>query len=471
MSGTTRELSIEDALAAIEARRAAGKLDAATAMCRQVLEQVPDSAAAQHLMGLILFERDDQAAGIALVERAAAAMAGVFQPRFNLARMYMLAGDPVNALAALEVANELEPDNAEARQLHVGILTTLGSQAMGDNRLGEAREALDCALALQPDAAESHRMRAYTRYMAGDYAGAFAEYEWRWRDPDFVDNKPALPGPEWDGADPAGKRVAIYPEQGLGDTIQFCRYLPLLGQRGARVQFGVPPSLRRLFASLPNVEHLVAPGDRFEAIDCHLPLLSLPHRFATTLVTVPAGVPYLQAPADAVAAWRERLAGLTGYRVGLVWAGAARHPQDAARSMTPADLAPLAALDGVDLVSLQIGKRAGEVAAFGPGGVFDVTGAIADFADTAAAIANLDVVVSVDTAVAHLAGAVAAPVFVMLPTPPEWRWMHAGTDTPWYPTMTLFRQRTAGEWAPVATAVAAALNAAASDPRACARWR
>ncbi|HLJ65162.1 MAG TPA: glycosyltransferase family 9 protein, partial [Stellaceae bacterium] len=248
-----------------------------------------------------------------------------------------------------------------------------------------------------------------------------------------------------------GTRILIHAEQGAGDTLQFARYVPMVAARGGRVVLLVQPELRRLFASLPGVEELVTGGPMIRAmVQCSL--ASLPHRFGTTLETIPASSSYLAADAALTAQWRERLKSFPGPKIGLVWAGNPEHRRDRDRSIAPGFLPPLLALPGFTFFSLQ--KFAPP-----PGlNVMSLAGALNDFADTAAVIAALDLVITVDTSVAHLAGALGRPVWILLPAIPDWRWLLAREDSPWYPSARLFRQERHGAWKGVIERVAAVLS-------------
>ncbi len=261
----------------------------------------------------------------------------------------------------------------------------------------------------------------------------------------------------------ADRTILLHAEQGYGDTLQFCRYVPLVAQR-ARVVLGVPTALRRLMASLPGDKLIVTEDDALPPFDLHCPLLSLPLAFGTTLATIPATIPYLRADRLLTARWRKRLTALPGLKVGLVWAGessqamADAQARDRRRSIPLARLARLGDVPRVSLVSLQKGAAATQ-AREPPAGltIHDWTDELTDFADTAALVAGLDLVISVDTAVAHLAGALGKPVWVLNRADACWRWLRDRSDSPWYPTVRLFRQPTHGDWDPVITEVAAAL--------------
>jgi ADP-heptose:LPS heptosyltransferase len=254
----------------------------------------------------------------------------------------------------------------------------------------------------------------------------------------------------------------------LGDAIQFARYAPLIAQRGGRVIFECQFEMLRLLRQCPRVEQVVLAGQPLPRFDVHCPLMSLAGVFQTTAQNIPANVPYIFADSQIAQRWKQKLTGTgegagAGRKVGLVWGSGRIFPQYYLKSMTLAAFAPLARVAGVQLISLQKGPAAAEAgnqAAGAPGGIelLDWTNQLSDFADTAALVAGLDLVISVDTAVAHLAGAMAKPVWTLLPFDPDWRWMIGREDTPWYPTMRLFRQPSPGDWQSVIANVAIELG-------------
>ncbi|MBN8891573.1 MAG: tetratricopeptide repeat protein [Rhodospirillales bacterium] len=330
----------------------------------------------------------------------------------------------------------------------------------------QALAAFDTALALAPGSLDAERVRAdraTARLLLGDFAGGWADFEARWRLPGYREAAAAIAPPRWTGAEPlAGRRLLLWAEQGYGDTLQFVRYAPLAAARGATVLLRVPPALTRLLAGMPGVAEVHDMRAEPPPADLSCPLLSLPLAFGTTPDSIPAQVPYLAADPARVAAWRGRLAGLPGRRVGLVWAGGL-HPDepdaqlmDRRRSMPLSALAPLAGVEGVRFVSLQVGPASGQAPP--PGLVLhDWTDELHDFADTAALVAALDLVIGVDTAVVHLAGALGRPVWLLNRFDTCWRWLLHRDDSPWYPTLRQFRQAAPGDWAGVAARVAAAL--------------
>jgi hypothetical protein len=344
----------------------------------------------------------------------------------------------------------------------------LGAALHDIRRTGEAEASYREALRLKQDFADAHVNLGYALLLAGRYEEGWREHEWRWRGRHLRAGARGFTAPLWCG-DPIGTRtLLLHSEQGLGDTLQFCRYAALI-EPGARVVLEVPPPLTRLMASLPGDALIVAHGEPLPAFDLHCPLLSLPLAFGTTLEKIPAGVPYLAADLGAAAEWRRWLAALPGLRVGLVWAGGARRESpdlaavDARRSMSLATMAPLGEIDGVSFVSLQKGPPALQATSPPTGlSLVDPTSHLEDFADTAALVDGLDLVISVDTSVAHLAGAMGKPVWLLNRFDTCWRWLQDRDDSPWYPTLRQFRQREPGDWKAVMLAVRAALEVEAA---------
>ncbi len=361
------------------------------------------------------------------------------------------------AVACFREAVRLDPGFAEA---HNNLGAVLDERHEAETAIAVLRQAV----ALRPDYPDAHYHLAVALLRQGEYVEGWAEYEWRRRKPGFPRRDPAIP--EWRGEPLAGRTVLAYAEQGLGDGLQFLRYAPLLAARGARVLVEVPAPLARLAASAAGVAGVVATGAPTPPCELQVPLMSLPHLLGTRLDSVPADIPYLHPDPVQVAEWGGRLAGLPGLKVGLAWSGAPRphdrqsHLVDRRRSLRLEELAPLAGLPGLSLVSLQKGEAAAQPAP--PGlALFDAMAAVGDFADTAALVANLDLVVSVDTSVAHLAGAVGRPLWVLSRFDGCWRWLAGRADSPWYPTARLLRQERPGDWAPVVAALAAELAALA----------
>ena len=359
---------------------------------------------------------------------------------------------PGEAIPAYQRAIQLEPRKAAYHN-------NLALACQDLLRMGDALAGFDRALAVDPRYTKGRAFRALALLLTGDFARGLPDYEYRLQVGDLPPRK--VDRPAWNGSDPAGKTILLHAEQGLGDTIHFARYAPLLAKRGARVVVECQPPLERLLRSLDGAADVVAKGNQLPPFDLHRPLPSLAHLFGTRLDTIPSEVPYLQAPPEEVERFRGRLAPFEGsFKVGIVWAGAAGHRNDRNRSVPLAMFAPLSAEPGVKLFSLQKGPPAEQLAGPSAPPVEDLGPELNDFADTAAAMHHLDLVISVDTSAAHLAGALGRPVCTLLPFSPDWRWLLDRSDSPWYPTMRLFRQPAIGAWASVFEEVTVELSRA-----------
>jgi Tfp pilus assembly protein PilF len=365
-------------------------------------------------------------------------------------------GDVDSGRAHSRVAVLLAPGQADA-------YNNLANGALLACALDVAERAFRCALTLAPEDAQTHVNFAAVLLKQGRLAEGWREYEWRRRTPAALARRRPDDPPDWPGGDPRGLTLLLDAEQGLGDALQFCRFAPWLAAQGARVWLRTHAPLQRLMQSLDGVAGVLGPDDPTPAADYHLPLMSVPSRFALALPDLPARLPYLAAPAELVAAWRRRLAPLPGIRIGLVWSGDPRPQQRAAhrldrrRSMTLAQLARLGAVPGVTLVSLQKGAAALQTPPAGLA-LVDWTAELEDFVDTAALVSGLDLVISVDTSVAHLAAALNVPVWILSRFDGCWRWLQGRQDSPWYPAVRLFHQPAPGDWDSVVTAVIAALQ-------------
>jgi tetratricopeptide (TPR) repeat protein len=341
-------------------------------------------------------------------------------------------------------------------------------------RYYEAQASFRQALARRPaDPAASFAL-AFVDLTLGEFEQGWPLYEARFQEPTLAVPTREFGVPRWDGRESlVGKTLLVHAEQGLGDAIHFCRYLLLLASKGINIVFEVMPALKALVRSLPSAIQIVARGERIPLVDYHCPLLSLPLALGTDLATIPAAVPYLATDSERVAKWGARLQAIPGLRVGIAWQGNLSVEQliwAKGRSMPLAALAPLTQVPGVSLVSLQKGPGSEQLHEVPfRDRVFDLGSQLDQgpdaFLDTAAVMAGLDLVISTDTSIAHLAGALARPTWVALPAAAEWRWLLERTDSPWYPTMRLFRQRRRGNWQSVVTALVAALTPLASFRR------
>jgi hypothetical protein len=359
----------------------------------------------------------------------------------NLGMALSEQGNLAEAEACYRQALRLKPDFA-------GAFSDLGAVLVDQLKLTEAVACYEEALRLNPGYAEVHMNLAYALLLQGDFDRGWPEFEWRWKCRDSP--PPSFREPLWNGSRRPGQRILLFAEQGLGDTLHFIRYAPLVQETGASLIVQCPRPLLRLLATCAGIDRLVFEGTDPPAHDIQASLVSLPRIFQTRLETIPAQIPYLSADPELCARWRERLSGVREFRVGIAWQGNPIHIHDRHRSVPLLAFAPLAGVPGVRLVSLQ--KSPGREQLSGQGerlGVLDLADHLGDFADTAALMSNLDLVITVDSAVAHAAGALGIPVWVALSRVPDWRWLIEREDSPWYPNMRLFRQTTRGHWAGV----------------------
>ncbi len=340
----------------------------------------------------------------------------------------------------------------------VNMEYVLGMAAMKENRLDDALAHFNKLLEKKPNDAQVHFNRALIWLVQGKYEEGWPEYEWRWKWPEFYIRP--MTKPMWDGSSLEGKSIVLNSEQGMGDTFQFIRYAPLVQERGATVVLACPGRMMNLLSRCRGIDRFLAQETLTEVFDEHMPLMSLPSAFKASLATVPADIPYVFADPALEKSWRDELTTETGFRVGLAWQGNPQHPDDRHRSMPLEKFAPLARVPGVCLYSLQKGPGEDQTAN-APFDIVDLaprldnsTGA---FMDTAAVIKNLDLVITSDSAIAHLAGALGAPVWVALQYAPDFRWLLDRQDSPWYPTMRLFRQSRRGQWEDVFERIGEAL--------------
>jgi tetratricopeptide (TPR) repeat protein len=437
----------------VELCRQAGRLDDALAAGRRALALDPQCAQALNNLGIVRYERREYETAIGLYRRAVAALPSYAEAHSNLGNALRIEHRFDEAVAAYDRALALEPRYVDAVANRASALHLSG-------RLDEAAAAFRQALALDPNHANAHSGLGLLLLLEGRFAEGWPEYEWRWRSSEA---RPlGLSGREWQGEPLAGRRILVQAEQGLGDTIQFCRYLPELKARGAEVGVAVQPALAGLLCGSFPWARFIAADERW-AYDCFSTMLSLPWRVGTVRETIPGAVPYLAVAPAARQRWAERLGSAAALKVGLVWAGNPGHVNDRKRSLEVETLAPLLAVPGTRFFALQVGARAADLGRLAADAVEDLAPALGDFAETAAAVANLDLVIAVDTSVAHLAGALGRPVWVLLSAVPDWRWLKAREDSPWYPSLRLFRQGRLGDWEPVIARVAEVLARASFD--------
>jgi Flp pilus assembly protein TadD len=435
-----------------------GDLGGAERQYAAALAADPAHPVALHYLGVIRYQRRRLGDALPLLERAVVLRPE--EPEFhNNLGLALAAADRVgDAIAAYRQALARKPD-------HTNAWNNLGLALQADNALPDAIDAFRRAVAIVPDFAQAHWNLSLALLAHGEYAEGWREYEWRLSTTEFAGDFRPLAVPRWGGIAQPGRTLLLTSEQGLGDAIQFARFARPLAAVGMRVVVAAPRALVRLFATAPGVIGVVCSDDPAPACDAFLPLLSTAGALGIVPVAEPPDVPYLVADparrAAIAAAWapHQHLP-----KVGLVWAGNARHPNDL-RAAPLAALAPLFDVAGVAWFSPQKGDAAGESERIPAARPMVPLPADNDLDDTAARIAELDLVISVDTSVAHLAGALGKPVWILLPYAPDWRWLLDRTDSPWYPTARLFRQPRRGDWDAVARDVAAALATLVAERR------
>jgi tetratricopeptide (TPR) repeat protein len=445
--------------------RQRGDLAASDACFRQALIADANCADAHYQYGVNQMLENQVEAAVASFSAALRLNPQHASACARLANVLHVLKRPFDALKGYDAALGLDPRNPETRLQRARVLaeldrleeaaaayrevlprcrrladaySELGAVLRSLGKHGEARHRYLEAIALDPEHAGAHWNLALLDLLTGNLAAGWRGYEWRFRQPGFTTPPPPL----WDGTPLDGRTILLHAEQGFGDTIQFARYAAMVCARGGLVTLECRTELQELMARAAGVAAVALPGAANTEAVCHASLLSLPGIFGTTLETIPATVPYFDVDATQVEEWRTLLVSPPGWlKVGVAWAGSPGHANDRNRSLPPAVLAALAGVPHIAWYSLQHGV------ADIPPPLAALPRQLASFADTAALLLNLDLVISADTAVAHLAGALARPVWTMLPFAPDWRWLEEREDSPWYPTMRLFRQRSPGDWA------------------------
>ncbi len=453
-----------------------GRIDEALTTFENAAEIDPNSADSRLGLGIALSAKARTTEALYSVKEAARLQPENALTHLILGGLLRDLGRPEEALAACDIAVRLNSDIPEAHHRrgnalddlcrfpeaiaayqetlirnskHFDAINNLGASL---GKLGQVEDALACfdhLLKSHSDHYSPHMNRALVWLSQGDYPRGFNEFEWRWKIPG---NSPrARRKPSWKGERLEGRTILLHAEQGLGDTMQFIRYVPLLKVWGARVLVECPEPLHRLFQPCLGIDALSVRGEAPQEHDFHAPILSLPRLFKTTLETVPASVPYLAPEPASVERWRQRLSKRPGFRIGIVWQGDPTHHRDRVRSFRLSHFETLASLDEIRLIRLQKGFGSEQIATWRGEVPIEDPEAIAagdwvDFQDTAGIMANLDLVITPDTSPAHLAGALGIPVWVVLPYSAEWRWLVGREDSPWYPSARLFRQREPGNW-------------------------
>lgn len=446
----------------------------ALASIDKALALVPDHLDALNNRGSLLLELQRPAEAAAAFAQALEIEPRHLQARINRGNALSALGQGLQALAEYDAALAQSPGHPHALYNKGNALRALGRDAdaiasydralaalpqhvnawmnrglalMALNRHREAVESYGRALALQPDNADVNFNEALALLTLGDYPRGFAKYEWRWKR-SGMDARPRFRKPPWLGEGSiAGKAILLHAEQGLGDTIQFVRYAPLLAKAGAKVMVEAPRELKDLLATVPGVTAVIGKGEAVPPFDLHCPLASLPLACRTELTSVPADIPYLRADEARIARWRTRIEAVPRPRIAIAWSGRAAHANDRNRSIAFAQLDPLLTISGVHFISIQHEPRAADAERLAQDSrVVHVGGELADLSDTAAVLALCDLTICVDTSVAHLAGAMGRSLMVLLPFQPDWRWTADRDASPWYPQAKLIRQSAPGDW-------------------------
>lgn len=432
-----------------------GRLDEAKRLLDHVLAAAPNQPDALHLAGIVAFRLGDATQSLALMERSLAY--GIDTPLYlrNICEVYRALGRLDEALATARRATALAP--ADPLCLH--------NQAIIHYHRVELDEALDCAgraLRIDPGLPGAHFVRAETLLLRGEWAEGWEEYEWRFRIAGAAPLMPPTDRPQWDGA-ALDRTLLLVADQGFGDVIQFSRYIPWAAERCPDIAIACSGEVKPLLRQIAPQARLFVRWQEAPGHGAFCALSGLPRLAGSRVDTVPAAVPYLHADPARIAHWADRLDGLVprGFRrIGVIWAGRPTHNNDRNRSAQLADFAPIARVPGIALLALQKGPKTGQAGAYyGRAPLINIGAEIDGYDDTMAILQNLDLLVTVDTSVAHLAGAMGRPVWIMLPRAPDWRWLLDRPDTPWYPSARLFRQQTVRTWDDVMQAIATELAA------------
>jgi tetratricopeptide (TPR) repeat protein len=437
----------------------AGRFDPCAALCRPLLDADPDDVDARFFLGVSLGARGRMDEAVEHLGTVIRTRPDHIDARRELARMLQAQGLKLVDQGEVEEAIGLFGRAVAADPANAAAHANLGNALATEERFDDSLAAITDALRLSPADIDINVNRAVTLLKAGRLPEGWAANEWRHKKPGREKLPPALMLPKLGHLDTvAGRTIVIYHEEGFGDTIQFLRYAQLLAEAGARIVLWVPQELVRLMRGQTGIAEVLTGNVNLPQFDYHCPIISLPYVFGTAIDTIPAATPYIRADTALTADWAARLP--PGPRIGLVWSGEPRfydpvaQALDQRRSLPFTMMLPLTVTPGLSFVSLQMGSARGQIA----GGVHDPMGGVKDFADTAAIVANLDAVVSVDTAVAHLAGAMGKPVFLLDRYDNCWRWLHSRADSPWYPSMMIFRQTRMGDWLEPVTQAARTLE-------------
>ncbi|HVZ08211.1 glycosyltransferase family 9 protein [Rhodopila sp.] len=438
-SGETPEQALTRAQAAAQAKR----LNEALGICQDVLATAPDHPAALALQGIVSAMAGDPEKGVVLLRKAISLRPGNASWYAHLSSLCRMTYRIEEGLAMGQEAIRLDPNNAE----HLVNLSLIFVDADDRER---ATACLLRALGLKHDHADGHLAMAQTLLAQGDFDAGWMEYEWRNLTEAGKATMPPMTSAPWNGMRIPNGRLLLVGDQGYGDTIQFARYIPMVVDRCQELILGCSAEMGPLLSTIPGVTQYCHRWNDVPGHAAHVRLSSLPYLFRTRMDTIPARIPYLKADPARIAHWRERLDAMLPpglKRIGVAWTGRPTHPNDRRRSMPLSTLAPIGQAGPAAFVSLQKPFPAGDVEAMG---LFpyltDISADLTDFGETAALIENLDLVVTVDTSMGHLAGALGKPVWILIPKAADWRWLLDREDSPWYPTARLFRQQKPGAW-------------------------
>jgi tetratricopeptide (TPR) repeat protein len=448
-------LAVQQALDLALQHHGAGRLSEAEGIYQQILQADPNQPVALHLLGVIAHQAGKNDMAVDLMNKALAIKPEFAEAHRNLGLALQDLGRLHEAVASYHKALAIKPDVAET---HYNI----GATFRDLGKLEDAIASFDTAIALKPGYAEAYTNKALALLLGGDFAGGLPLYEWRWKFGKLNKTTRPFPQPLWLGDESLrGKSILLHSEQGLGDTIQFCRYAKLASNLGARVILEVDRSLVRLLKQLSGATEIIAKGSTLPPFDFHCPLLSLPLAFKTRLETIPNPAAYLRAEAPRIDRWADKIC-RGGFKIGICWQGGTSGV-DVGRSFPVTLFREISQIPNVRLISLHKGDGLAQlekipsdmaVESLGP----DLDAGADAFLDTAAVMTLCDLVVTSDTAVAHLAGALGVPTWLALKQVPDWRWQLSGTESAWYPSMTIYRQRSAGDWQSIFENMAAAIQ-------------
>jgi hypothetical protein len=464
MSSTAGEAApaniVEQTLARAQAAAQAKRFGEAAGICNDLLTTQPDLAPALALLGMVAAHTGEIERSISLLERAVARQAGVAAWYGNLCTLYRLVYRLQDALNAGTQAVRLAPNSADYL-VNLSLVFT---------DLDQRERAIACllrALGVNAEHADAHLAMAQNLLAQGDMASGWIEYEWRNLTEAGRGQLPKITSAPWNGMCIPSGRILLVGDQGYGDTIQFARYIPMVAERCQEVILGCSVEMLSLLRRIPGITHAHHRWNEIPGHAAYCRLSSLPYLFQTTMTSIPSNGPYLHPDPARVATWAERFAAQLPpgvKRIGLAWSGRPTHPNDRRRSVSLRRLLPLASIGKCAFVSLQKPFPAGDVELIGQfPGLADLSEPLTDFEETAAVIANLDMVITVDTSIGHLTGAIGKPAWIMLSKASDWRWLIDRSDSPWYPSVRLFRQPRSGEWDPVISEVTQALTSQLSS--------